>query len=238
MKTLVKEKEFKGSQLLTLLSMFSITLLITAFILSAKVITIGSHIATAAALVLPAWFLLNDVITEVYGYLFAKRLFWFTMLCLLIFSIMTNGLIYLPSPSNWNGGTSYHFVCAKLLFYYFIGLTGFIVSGLTNIYIISKCKSLLNGRYFWLRSIAASTIGEALYSIITGYIVFSFSYFSPLNNTSLSSTIDLIITVYCIKIFYTICLSWLSALLAAVLKHYEAHDQDTNNIGYNPFKTH
>jgi queuosine precursor transporter len=220
------------------LSMLSITLLITAFILSAKVIHIGMHLATSAAIVLPAWFLLNDVIAEVYGYAFAKKLFWLTMICLLTFAVLANSLINLPSPANWSGDKSYQFVVGKMFFYFLIGFLGFIVSGFTNIYVVSKCKLMIQGRYFWLRSLVASSVGEGLYSVITGSIVFSVAYLSPLPNPSLSSTVNLVFTVYCVKIFYTLSFSWISALLVMVLNKSEGERGSlTNRTGYNPFKS-
>lgn len=228
--------DFSHSKYVILLAMLSATILMAAFVLSGKVITIGSHLATAAALILPAWFLLNDVITEVYGFAFAKKLFWFTMLCLFVFCLLTASLIHLNSPSNWTGNQSYQLVLGKMIYYFFIGFIAFIVSGLVNIYLVSKYKVLTNGRYFWLRSLGASTIGEALYSAIASLTVFGLAFFSPIPGASFAKAINVMITVYLIKVMYTIAFSWIAYILAIILKKAENIDVYAKASNFNPFK--
>lgn len=224
-------------RLIILLCMLSSTLLLTAFVLSGKVISIGSQLATAGSLVLPAWFILSDVIAEVYGYEFSKKLFWYSVSCLFIFCCLTELLTYLPSPDDWQGQSSYIFVLGKMLYYYLIGLIALLASGFVNIYAVSKWKILTRGRYFWLRSIGASTLGLLIYSIIASLCTFGIAYLSPLGTPSLTNVINVMATVYIIKIGFIILLAWPASILATLIKKFEGIKTDNYNLNFNPFKS-
>ena len=58
-----------------------VTCLITANIIAVKVISYGSFILPAAIFVFPVSYIFGDVLTEVYGYRWSRRVIWLGFIC-------------------------------------------------------------------------------------------------------------------------------------------------------------
>jgi len=80
-----------------------VTCLITANIIAVKVISFGSIILPAAILVFPLSYIFGDVLTEVYGYRWARRIIWLGFICnLILLSLPGWGKFY---PQHLSGKT-------------------------------------------------------------------------------------------------------------------------------------
>lgn len=156
---------------LVCLSMAYIAILLSSEILLHKLVAIGSIVVSAGSLMAPLWFVLTDVIAEVYGYRASKIIFFCFLFVFFFCILLVVILIYLPSPPGWRGESDYLYVAGELLRQFFSGLIAFLVGGMLNIRLITKWKALLNGRFFWLRSIAASIISEVVFTIIAFSII-------------------------------------------------------------------
>ncbi|MCD6048481.1 MAG: hypothetical protein K0S08_2128 [Gammaproteobacteria bacterium] len=220
----------------TFLSIFSAVILACAFILSGKVILIFHYVSTAGALVLPLWFVLNDIIAEVYGYKFSRNLFWYTMFSLFTFCALVTILVYFPSPQGWRGENSYKLVLGDMFYYFLVGFFSMIIAGFINIYAVSKWKTLVHGRYFWLRSIGASGIGEAIYSVLASSVVFLVSYLSPIGVSSLNDALSVMVTAFFFKISFSVILALPANMIVMVLKRVEGVDNYDYSTDFNPFK--
>ena len=119
------------------------------------------------AFVSPFLFVLNDIISEIYGYKLMRTLVFSGFFCQTIFALVAQFIVNAPHPSSFTEFQAYNYILGfSLLRIDVSGFIAYIVANLLNSYLITKWKILLNGRYFWLRSIGASTIAEALYSLI------------------------------------------------------------------------
>src|SRR5438552_2766771 len=87
---------------LTFLCMLYMTIKLTTVVLIYKIITIGPFSASASTLVIPFWFVMGDVITEVYGYKVARHMIWMAIICQFIFAFACAGLIALHAPIGWS----------------------------------------------------------------------------------------------------------------------------------------
>ena len=54
----------------------------------------------------------------------------------------------------------------------FVSFVTTFISEFINIYIISKWKILLRGKYYWLRSLGSSGVGVFVYAFIASFISF------------------------------------------------------------------
>ena len=68
-----------------IISAVYVTALITANIISVKIIGFGSLVMPAAIVVFPLSYIFSDILTEVYGYRWARRIIWLGFGCNLIF---------------------------------------------------------------------------------------------------------------------------------------------------------
>ena len=162
----------KIPKLLVPASMVYLTLMIVCTVLLHKTIQILNYDTTAAALLTPLWFIGGDIITEVYGFKVARQMLWVGIFCQFLFTILCVLFIEIKSPASWKHENDYNFVFNGLLRFDFSVLIGTLVSGYLNISLLSKWKFLLKGKYFWLRSIGSSGIGEVLYTFMVSYFVF------------------------------------------------------------------
>lgn len=149
------------------LAMFYMTVKLITVLLIYKIVTIGSISTTAATIIIPLWFLIGDVIAEVYGYNISKQIIWAALLCQFIFAFICTILINLPSPANWALQGAYDHLLGNLPRVVTASFIAIVCGAFVNAYMVAKWKVLLGGRLFWLRSLGASIIGEAVFVIIS-----------------------------------------------------------------------
>src|SRR5580704_10039561 len=92
----------------TFLSMLYITIILLANILIFRMTSIGSITISAGAYLIPIWFVLADIIAEVYGYSTCKKMLWSCLYCNLIFGILCSASIFLPIAPDWHYAPAYY----------------------------------------------------------------------------------------------------------------------------------
>ena len=209
--------------------MLYMTIKLTTVVLIYKIMTIGPFSASASTLVMPLWFVLGDVITEVYGYKIAKHIIWMAIFCQFIFSFACAGLIAFHSPSEWAYQEAYNQVLGKLPRVALASFLAIVSGAFINAYTISKWKILLQGKYFWLRSLGASVIGELTFTVVAYLIEFS-------GVVPLSNLLHLMVISFAIKLFFNPLLIIPSIFLVFKLKQLEGVDVYDFRTNFNPFK--
>lgn len=195
-----------------------------------KFVSMPLGYTTAATFIFPIWFILNDIISEVYGCKICWRMIWLGFTILLIFNFISFGLAKLPPPtSSWHNQTAYNFIFNPLVRIELSTFFAFMISGFINIRLLTKWKALMSGKYFWLRSIGSSGIAEAIYSVANVWVVFI--------GLIPSSKIPIIIFwSFVLKIIYTIILAYPASILVQLIKKIDGIDVYDYEPYFNPFK--
>jgi uncharacterized PurR-regulated membrane protein YhhQ (DUF165 family) len=94
---------------------------------------------------------------------------------------------------------------------------------------VAKWKVLLRGRLFWLRSLGASIIGEAVFVIISLCMEF-------IGVIPLQALVQLILVSFAMKIVLNPILVIPSSILAAMIKKIEQIDVYDYDLEFNPLK--
>lgn len=195
---------------LIFIAMLYIAVDLSSMVFAYKIIEIGPIIGAASSLIFPLTYSIMDIIAEVYGYNIARKIVWFGFVCDLIFAILVFFISHIPSPVQ--AQTMAYIQVLGLLLRAVVAQTIGVLSGaFINIYLISKWKMLTNGRYFWLRSIGSSTIGEAIMLIVSVLIAL-------LGILSFSQLIHLILYAYLYKVIFAIIAAPLISIVAIFLK--------------------
>src|SRR3990167_4678275 len=223
----MSETSNKPYRYLAMLSMLYMTIIITVCVLSNKIIIIAGHVTMAGTLFIPFWFILSDIITEIYGYKISRQIIWFSFLCLFIFSILCSIALHLSSPHFWHGQSAYNLVLGDATRITASGLVAYIISGSINIYLLVRWKFLLKGKYFLLRSFCASTIGELIYTVLAVVMI-------QYHVLTCSEMEKIIITSYTIKIICTFLSAFPANFVVSLLRKNEISTDSDDNI--NPFK--
>ena len=187
------------------------------------------QIISGATFIFPITYCIGDIVTEVYGYKMARKLIWLSLLLQFIFSILITFAIHLPSPDFWNHDDAYSTVFGAIIRFVLAGTVANIVSNFMNIYIVSKLKIPMEGKYFWIRSILSTiTSGFLLVSII---VVIGFAG----KDINLNQSWVMFKSTFSLEVIYALLLAIPATIAAKFLKRSEnvdVYDYDTN---FNPF---
>jgi uncharacterized integral membrane protein (TIGR00697 family) len=190
-----------------------ISVMLSSGILTSKLILIGSMVTFAGAVIAPFWFIISDIIAEIYEIEVAKTVLWYSFFCQLLFSTICVVLSQLASPEFWHGQEAYDFVTGPLLRVTFSAFIAYMISGYLNVYLLTKWKILTKGKYFWLRSLGASLIGEAIFTILAVTMI-------EFNKATADVIIKIILTSYFIKILCSLLCSFPASLIVQLIKKY------------------
>jgi uncharacterized integral membrane protein (TIGR00697 family) len=209
------------------LIMLYVTLMLAANVVIYKLITFHDMVFSAGIFLIPLVHVVLDIILERYGYDFAKKIILLGLVCQCIFALFCSYLIMIPSPPFWHYQADYDQVLGKLMRVFIGSFLGTFIGMLINAKLISKWKVLVKGKYFWMRCIGASAVGQLLFSIIT--ITYDMYGIQPLG-----TIIEIIIPSYFFKMLFTCFAATPASVIVAFLKVYEK--LPNYELNYNPFK--
>ena len=198
-------------------------------VLAYKLIASPIGLFSAASLISPFWFMIGDIIAEVYGYKISKHLFWSTIICQLFFACSCYLIIKLPSPVSWHGTQSYELVTGHLVRIALFSLFGNIIAWKMNIYLLLHWKLLMRGNYFWLRSFFSSAIGEIIFSVSSITLILFGTF-------PLKQIISIVVGSCLLKIIGLIILTPIANYIVILLKHVEKPIENDVSVTFNPFK--
>jgi len=160
------------SQRLVIIAAIFATCLITANIIAVKVISFGAVILPAAIVVFPLSYILGDILTEVYGYRWARRVIWLGFICNLVFVIFIWVGQVLPPASFWEGQGAYETILGFTPRLLAASFCGYLAGEFVNSFVLAKMKILTRGRWLWARTIGSTIVGEGLDTAI--FIILAF----------------------------------------------------------------
>lgn len=221
--------QLQSYRYLSIIAMAYMTIKLITIVLIYKLCVIGPFVASASSLIIPLWFFLGDVIAEVYGYNAAQYLIWTAVILQLIFAFSCAGFIKAPSPDTFILQSAYDQVLGPFPKIAFASSLAILAGASLNAYAITKWKVLLRGKYFWLRSLGATFVGEAIFTVIA-YVI-EFAGVAPT-----LKIIHLIAISFAIKLLADPIAILPTALIASLLKKLEGLDIYKYEAKFRPFK--
>lgn len=224
---------FKLPKYLIYLIVFYITTLLSSAVMGYHLVSLGflgfkNQFESGATITFPLWYIFGDVIAKVYGYKIARHLIWVGMFSELLFVLLINGVNYIPSPGILQNQSAYNDVVHPMLRFVLAGIIAVTVGSFLNVYIISKLKVLMKGKYFLLRSIGSTAIGDIAVALISGII--SYIHIMPF-----SIVVRLLAAGYLFTLFYGILAIVPASLLVNFLKRKEGYFVLDGMTSFNPF---
>jgi len=193
-----------------------------------KIVTIGSLTFSASALIMPVWFFIGDVISEIYGYRTMKYVIWCVLFAQFIFAAICWTAIQLPSPTTFHHQEAYLHVLGSLPRVVFSSFVAIFLGAFVNSYLLSKWKIMMKGKFFVARSFASTSIGEFIFTI-TAY---SLEFFGK---TPLQQIFSLFIISYAVKILINIFSGFPAYLITRYIKNVEGNEYIDHHLELNPF---
>lgn len=154
-----------------ILAAFAAMLLISN-LAATKLIAFGPIITDGGAVLFPLIYILNDVLTEVYGYKHARRAIWmgFSVMLLAVFSFTI--VRYMPSAAEYTNQAAYEAVLGFFPRIVAASLVAYLFGSFLNAYVLAKLKVRTGGKKLWLRLIGSTVVGEFFDTIIFAFVAF------------------------------------------------------------------
>ena len=202
---------------LPFLATFYMAVMTCSTVLGNKLVLTHFGVLSAASLISPLWYILGDIITEIYGYKTSRKLFWSVVICQFLFALACYFLIRLDSPVYWHGQDGYQLVLGDLVKFSVVNFIGITIAWHINAKLLVKWKALMNGKYFWLRSIGSSGIGLIIYTILSVTV-------NVYNIASHHDVVSIVIGSCLLKIIYLILLAYPATIVVAFLSKLESRN--------------
>lgn len=226
----VKESSIKlvPCHLWFLISTYSMIILLGNWF-DLRLIKIFDVVANAGTFIFALTFFFSNLITEVYGYKFARLAIWWGSLFNLIILLYGQLVIHMPGPDT----SQYYNELFDILLQannraILAGLISYFTSETLNSFVMAKLKVELQGRFIGLRYVIATLIASSIDSALFGVIAF----YQSIDNRSL---ISLIFGMLFIKALVDIFTLPLFILFANRLKAKEGMDIYDKRTKFNLF---
>jgi uncharacterized integral membrane protein (TIGR00697 family) len=227
-----------------IMALFVTVLLVSNIASSAKIVDWGANLFgiplafDAGTLLFPVSYIFGDVLTEVYGYRYSRRVIWTGFACALLMSVTLWVVGRLPGEAYWEanvgqasydailGGVSSGAIVAASLAAYWAG-------EFSNSFVLAKMKIITRGRWLWTRTIGSTLIGEGIDSVlfVTLATWFKVPGFVP------EIWLTLVLTNYIFKVGVEAIMTPVTYRVVNRLKRLENVDYYDYDTNFNPFKT-
>lgn len=182
----------------------------------------------AGTLVFPLTFLLSDLITEVYGYKYARRAIWCGFLFNGFYLAYSQLVIHLPSPSFATNNAMFDEVLAINSRIILASAFSYLCAEPLNSLVLSKLKISMHGRNMPIRFVASTVLAACVDSLIFTVIAF----YGTMPDADL---VLLMVTMWFIKVVIELLGLPISIYLALKLKRIEQIDMYDTHTAYNIF---
>ncbi len=199
---------------LPLLSMLFVTAFLTATVLSHRMFILFGIEFPGGIFAFPFTFFLGDIITEVYGARRCNQIICIAILCQACFFLMCQFVLNLPIPGDWHENEAYDIALGVLPQYGLATLVACYLSYLVNNWVLIKIKNITAGKHLWLRTIGATTIGEAIYTMVIIFIGYQGQLIGY-------KQLLILVTVYSFKVLYEIVSTPFTYLAVRILQPRE-----------------
>lgn len=202
--------------------------LIASNLLETKVINLFGLTATGGLVVFPISYIINDCVTEVWGYRRAKFVIWTGFASNFMMIAFSQLAIALPAAEFWDGEASFNFIFGLAPRIAVASLLAFLAGSFLNAYVMSRMKVAMSGRHFSVRAIASTVAGEAVDSMI--FFPIAFAGLIPVGEIMV-----MIATQAALKSLYEVVILPVTVRVVRWMKRIEGEDAYDESISYRIF---
>ncbi len=205
------------------------TCLLISNILATKILMIGPWAAPAGVLIFPIAYILNDVITEVWGFAKARLIIWtgfaVNILAVLFFSL---GIV-IPGAPFWQNQEAFATVLGNTPRIVIASLSAYLIGSFLNAFVMSRMKVATKGKGFGIRAILSTLVGESADSII--FVSIAFAGVFPIG-----VLLIMIFTQAVLKTVYEVLILPVTIWVVEFVKRAEGVDTFDTSLSYNLFR--
>ena len=186
---------------------------------------------SGAVIIFPISYIINDLLTEVYGYRKAMLVIWMGFVLSAFVAVAAQLVSWLPSPiypENQEVASNFNSLFGLVPRTTVASLLAFVFGSQINAWVMSKMKVATKGKGFGGRAILSTVAGEFSDSVV--FYPLAFAGVMPAR-----AILSIILTQVTVKTLYEVLILPLTTILARRLKKAEGIDTYDYDISYNPF---
>lgn len=184
----------------------------------------------AGILFFPISYLLDDVLTEVYGYARARRAIWAGFAALAFMALMEWTVVHLPVAPGWTGQAAYDRVFGSGWRIIVASMCAFFVGELVESGVMAKMKIWTQGRRLWMRFWGSTIVGEGVDSLIFYPLAFY-----GMSDWPLSALGEVMLSQFILKVSWEVLLTPITYAVVGWLKRKEGVDVYDVGTNFTPF---
>lgn len=205
------------------------TCLLISNILATKILIIGPWSAPAGVIIFPIAYILNDVITEVWGFAKARLIIWTGFAVNVLAVLFFTAGIVIPGAPFWQNQDAFATILGNTPRIVLASLSAYLIGSFLNAFVMSRMKVLTRGKGFSARAILSTLAGESADSLI--FISIAFAGIFPIG-----VLITMVFTQAMLKTAYEILILPVTLGVVKWVKRVEGIDTFDTNRSYNLFR--
>ncbi|MBM3127951.1 MAG: queuosine precursor transporter [Chloroflexi bacterium] len=214
---------------LTLVTGLFVTALIVSNIITAKIVSFGGVILSAAIVIFPLSYIFGDILTEVYGYARSRQIIWIGFLCNALAVLAMQAGAWLPAADFWDGQAAYERILGYAPRLLLASLVAYLCGEFVNSFVLAKLKIVTRGKWLWSRTISSTILGQGMDTVIFTLIAFT-------GVLTADAMISITVTEWILKCLYEIIATPVTYAVVNFLKRTEREDYYDYQTDFNPFK--
>lgn len=214
---------------LAFITAFFSVVLVLSNIASSKILSLGWFSFDGGTILFPLSYIFGDILTEVYGYARSRKVIWtgFFMNILMVAVFFIVGK--LPPAFDWGNQAAYDAILGVVPRIVAGSLCAYLFGEFINSYMLAKMKIWHKGKYFGLRAIGSTLVGEFFDTSI--FLFIAFAGLLPWNLIWI-----IWVSNYIFKVGIEVILLPLTYRVVAFLKKKENEDYYDRDTDFNPIK--
>ena len=184
----------------------------------------------AGILFFPISYVIDDILTEVYGYARARRVIWAGFAALAFMAVMEWTVVHLPVADGWTGQAAYERVFGGGWRIILASLCAFWAGDFLNSLVLAKMKIWTRGRWLWTRTIGSTIVGEGADSLIFYPLAFY-----GLADWPVAALGQVMISQFVLKVGWEVVLTPVTYAVVGWLKRAEGVDVYDRGTDFSPF---
>ncbi|HEX8226417.1 MAG TPA: queuosine precursor transporter [Candidatus Saccharimonadales bacterium] len=151
---------------------FFASILLISNLGATKLVAFGPIITDGGALLFPLAYIFGDILTEVYGFRYARRAIWTSFGVMLLAIIAFTVVKYAPIAEGGITQANYDAVLGFFPRIVLASLCAYLVGAFVNASILARLKVRMAGKRLWVRLIGSTVVGQFIDTLIFGLIAF------------------------------------------------------------------
>ncbi len=184
----------------------------------------------AGVLFFPISYVIGDVLTEVYGYAYARRCIWAGFAALIFMAFMAWVVVALPPAADWGNQAAYEAVFGQVPRIVLASIIAFWAGEFVNSYVLAKMKIWTKGKALWTRTIGSTVFGQGVDSVLFYPIAFL-----GVAGWTNDLVVQVIFTQWAIKVGWEAALTPVTYAVVGWLKRREGVDIFDTETDFSPF---